>query len=31
MVNTYSQIYIHIVFAVQNRASLIDYSWEERL
>ena len=31
MVNTYSQIYIHIVFAVENRASLIDYSWEERL
>jgi putative transposase len=31
MVNTYSQIYIHIIFAVQNRAALIDSSWEERL
>jgi putative transposase len=31
MVNTYSQIYIQIVFAVQNRVALIDYSWEEHL
>jgi putative transposase len=31
MANTYSQIYIQIVFAVQNRRSLIDYSWEEEL
>jgi putative transposase len=29
--NTYSQIYIQIVFAVQNKNSSIDYSWEERL
>ncbi len=31
MANTFSQIYIQIVFAVQNRKALIDYSWEEQL
>lgn len=31
MSNTYSQIYIHIVFAVKGRESLIDTKWEERL
>lgn len=31
MPGTYSQIYIHIVFAVQNRNALIHSSWEERL
>ena len=31
MANTYSQIYIQIVFAVQNRGALIDYSWEDEL
>ena len=31
MANTYSQIYIQIVFAVQNRDALIDYSWEDEL
>jgi putative transposase len=31
MANTYSQIYIQIVFAVQNRKSLIGTSWEEEL
>lgn len=31
MANTYSQIYIQIVFAVQNRDALIDYSWENEL
>ncbi|TRX37313.1 IS200/IS605 family transposase [Flavobacterium sp. ZT3R18] len=31
MANTYSQIYIQIVFAVQNRTSLIGHSWEEEL
>ena len=31
MSSTYSQIYIQIVFAVKNRDSLIDISWEERL
>lgn len=31
MANTYSQIYIQIVFAVQNRNALIDFSWEEEL
>lgn len=30
-VSTYSQIYIHTVFAVQGRESLIDPAWEERL
>ncbi len=31
MPGTYSQIYIQIVFAVQNRDALILSSWEERL
>ncbi|MBN2763328.1 MAG: IS200/IS605 family transposase [Bacteroidales bacterium] len=31
MANTYSQIYFQIVFAVQNRESLIKPSWEEEL
>lgn len=28
MANTYSQIYIHFVFAVQNRISLINDNWK---
>ena len=31
MANTYTQIHIHVVFAVQNRMSLIQQSWNERL
>ncbi len=31
MANTYSQIYIQVVFAVQNRKALIGASWEEEL
>ena len=31
MANTYSQIYIMVVFAVQNRKALISPSFEERL
>ncbi len=31
MPDTYSQIYIQIVFAVQNRDALISSSWEEKL
>ena len=31
MANTYTQIHIHTVFAVQNRRSLINKSWQERL
>ncbi|HTB07077.1 MAG TPA: IS200/IS605 family transposase [Bacteroidia bacterium] len=31
MSNTYSQLYIHIVFAVKGRESLIQKEWEERL
>jgi len=31
MANTYTQIYIQYVFAVQNRISLIRPSWEEEL
>jgi REP element-mobilizing transposase RayT len=31
MPNTYSQIYIQIVFAVQNRNALIQTKWEEEL
>ena len=31
MANTYTQIHIHTVFAVQNRISLISNDWQERL
>jgi REP element-mobilizing transposase RayT len=31
MANTYTQIHIHTVFAVQNRLSLIKKDWQERL
>ena len=31
MANTYSQIYIHVVFAVQERACLIETKWKEEL
>lgn len=31
MSNTYTQIHIHSVFAVQNRISLISPHWDERL
>lgn len=31
MANTYTQLYVHFVFAVQNRLSLIHSSWEEEL
>jgi len=31
MANTYSQIYIQVVFAVQNRKALIGANWEEQL
>ncbi|MCL2064940.1 MAG: IS200/IS605 family transposase [Candidatus Cloacimonetes bacterium] len=31
MSNTYTQLYIHIVFAVQNRMSLIKDEWKDRL
>jgi len=31
MPNTFSQIYIQIVFAVKGRGSLINYKWEEHL
>lgn len=31
MANTYSQIHIHFVFAVKDRASLIDAGWRARL
>ena len=31
MANTFSQIYIQIVFAVKNRDSLISVKWEEEL
>jgi REP element-mobilizing transposase RayT len=29
--STYSQIYIHVIFAVRSRESLIQPQWEERL
>jgi putative transposase len=31
MANTYSQIYLHFVFAVQNRISLINPKWQNDL
>jgi len=31
MANTFTQIHIHAVFAVQNRMSLISKDWQERL
>jgi REP element-mobilizing transposase RayT len=31
MANTYTQIYIHIIFAVKNRDALISRIWKERL
>ena len=31
MANTYTQLHIQFVFAVQNRNSLIQPSWEEEL
>jgi REP element-mobilizing transposase RayT len=31
MANTYTQIHIHTIFAVQNRLSLINKTWKDRL
>jgi len=31
MANTYTQIHLHVVFAVQNRVSLISGQWNDRL
>lgn len=31
MANTYTQIYLHFVFAVKNRSSLIHPSWKDEL
>jgi len=31
MANTFTQIYLHIVFAVQNRITLIKPEWKEEL
>lgn len=31
MANTYSQLYVHYVFAVQNRLCLINDKWQEKL
>lgn len=31
MANTFTQIYLHIVFAVQNRTSLIQPEWKDEL
>ena len=31
MANTYSQIYIQFIFAVQNRASLVQHAWKDEL
>ncbi|NMB80648.1 MAG: IS200/IS605 family transposase [Ignavibacteria bacterium] len=31
MANTFTQIYLHLVFAVQNRASLIQTEWKNEL
>ena len=31
MANTYTQIHLQLIFAVQNRISLIDKKWETQL
>jgi REP element-mobilizing transposase RayT len=31
MANTFTQLHIHVVFAVQNRLSFINKNWQERL
>lgn len=31
MPNTYTQLYVHVVFAVKGRANLITKSWKEKL
>jgi len=31
MANTFTQIYLHLIFAVQNRASLIQPEWKDEL
>ena len=31
MANTYTQLYIHFVFAVKNRSALLSTEWDERL
>ena len=31
MANTYTQLYVHFVFAVKYRAALLDRDWDERL
>jgi putative transposase len=31
MANTFTQIYLHLVFAVQNRISLIRNEWKDEL
>jgi REP element-mobilizing transposase RayT len=31
MANTYTQLYIHFVFAVKYRAALLNEGWDERL
>lgn len=31
MANTYTQLYVHVVFAVKGRANLISTQWKERL
>lgn len=31
MANTYTQIHLHVIFAVQNRTCLIQKEWQEEL
>ena len=31
MANTFTQIYLHLVFAVQNRVSLVQHEWKNKL
>jgi len=31
MANTYTQLYVHIVFAVKGRANLVSKQWKEKL
>ena len=30
MANTYTQLYIHCVFAVKYRAAMLDADWDQR-
>ena len=31
MANTYTQLYVHVVFAVKGRGNLVSHNWKEEL